>query len=56
MRRTTRSFSSARRPWRQPGARFLKGNPPDDKEAFNKAWMAARKKALTAAGMDAIFE
>ena len=35
---------------------FLKGNPPDDKDAFTKGWMAARKTALTAAGMDAIFE
>jgi TRAP transporter TAXI family solute receptor len=35
---------------------FLKGNPPDDKDAFSKAWMAARKTVLTSAGMDAIFE
>jgi TRAP transporter TAXI family solute receptor len=35
---------------------FLKGNPPDDKDAFTKAWMAARKSALMSAGMDAIFE
>ena len=35
---------------------FLKGTPPDDKEGFNKAWMAARKAALTAVGMDPIFE
>ena len=35
---------------------YLKGNPPEDKDAFNQGWMAARKKALTAAGMDAIFE
>ncbi len=35
---------------------FLKGNPPDDKDAFTKAWMAARKGALTSAGMEAIFE
>jgi hypothetical protein len=35
---------------------FLKSNPPDDKAAFNTAWVAARKAALVAAGMDAIFE
>jgi TRAP transporter TAXI family solute receptor len=37
-------------------ATFLKGNPPDDKDAFTKAWMAARKTALTSAGLEAIFE
>ena len=26
---------------------FTKANPPDDKDAFAKAWMAARKTALT---------
>ena len=35
---------------------FVKGNPPDDKDAFAKGWMAARKRALSAAGMDVIFE
>jgi TRAP transporter TAXI family solute receptor len=35
---------------------YVKGNPPDDKDAFSKGWMAARKSALTAAGMDPIFE
>jgi TRAP transporter TAXI family solute receptor len=35
---------------------FLKGSPPDEKGAFTAAWMAARKAALTSAGMDAIFE
>jgi TRAP transporter TAXI family solute receptor len=35
---------------------FTKGNPPEDKAAFTKGWMAARKAALVAAGMDAIFE
>jgi TRAP transporter TAXI family solute receptor len=35
---------------------FVKGNPPDDKDAFGKAWMAARKTALAAVGMDPIFE
>jgi TRAP transporter TAXI family solute receptor len=37
-------------------AEFLKTNPPDDKDAFAKGWMAARKTALTKAGMDPIFE
>jgi TRAP transporter TAXI family solute receptor len=37
-------------------AAFMKGNPPDDKDAFAKAWMAARKAALAAAGMDPVFE
>ena len=27
-------------------AAFLKGNPPEDKDAFTKGWMAARKAAL----------
>jgi TRAP transporter TAXI family solute receptor len=35
---------------------FLKANPPEDKEAFRKAWMAARADALKKAGMDTIFE
>jgi TRAP transporter TAXI family solute receptor len=35
---------------------FLKTNPPDDKAAFTTAWMAARKAALSGAGMDPIFE
>ncbi len=35
---------------------FVKGSPPEDKEAFTKGWMAARKAALAKAGMDAIFE
>lgn len=30
---------------------FLKTNPPDDKEALRVAWMAARRAALTGAGM-----
>jgi TRAP transporter TAXI family solute receptor len=34
---------------------FLKNNPPD-KDAFAKAWGATRKAALTAAGMDPVFE
>jgi TRAP transporter TAXI family solute receptor len=37
-------------------ATFVKGNPPDDKDGFAKAWLAARKAALAAAGMDPIFE
>lgn len=37
-------------------AAFSKASPPDDKDAFRTAWMAARKAALTKAGMDAIFE
>jgi TRAP transporter TAXI family solute receptor len=37
-------------------AAFLKTNPPDDKGAFATGWMAARKDALTKAGMDPIFE
>jgi hypothetical protein len=35
---------------------FLKTSPPEDKAAFTKAWMAARKAALAKAGMDAVFE
>jgi TRAP transporter TAXI family solute receptor len=37
-------------------AAFLKGNPPDDKDAFAKAWLTARKAALAGAGMDPVFE
>jgi len=36
--------------------KFTGANPPDDKDAFYKGWMAARKAALTAAGMDPIFD
>ena len=35
---------------------FLKTNPPDDKDALTKAWMTARKAALTDIGQDPIFE
>jgi TRAP transporter TAXI family solute receptor len=35
---------------------FLKGSPPEDKDAFVKGWLAARKAALAAAGMDPVFE
>ena len=37
-------------------AAFLKNSPPDDKDAFAKGWSAARKTALTGAGMDPVFE
>ncbi len=37
-------------------AAFLKASPPDDKDAFRKAWMGARKTALTTAKLDVIFE
>jgi TRAP transporter TAXI family solute receptor len=37
-------------------AAFLKGNPPDDKDAFAKAWLTARKAALSGAGMDPVFD
>ena len=35
---------------------FLKGSPPEDREGFTKGWMAARKAALTKAGLDIVFE
>ena len=35
---------------------FMKANPPADAEPFRTAWMAARKAALTKAGMDAVYE
>ncbi len=35
---------------------FLNTNPPDDGEAFRKGWMAARKDALTKAGMAVVYE
>lgn len=35
---------------------FLKANPPDDKDAFRTAWMAARKEALSKIAMDIVFE
>lgn len=34
---------------------FTAGSLPKDKDAFKTAWLAARAKALEAAGMDAIF-
>jgi TRAP transporter TAXI family solute receptor len=35
---------------------FIKANPPGDADAFRKAWMTARKDALTKAGMDPVYE
>ncbi|HEX4893800.1 MAG TPA: TAXI family TRAP transporter solute-binding subunit [Hyphomicrobiaceae bacterium] len=37
-------------------AGFMKTSPPDDKDAFRKAWMEARKAALTKAGMETIID
>jgi TRAP transporter TAXI family solute receptor len=37
-------------------ADFNKSNPPAEKEAFSKGWMAARKAALEKAGLPAIFD
>jgi TRAP transporter TAXI family solute receptor len=37
-------------------ADFNKANPPADKDAYGKAWMAARKTALEAAGLPPIIE
>lgn len=37
-------------------AGFTKASPPDDAPAFRTAWLAARKAALTKAGMDVIFD
>ncbi len=36
-------------------ADFNKANPPADKDAFAKGWLAARKAALEKAGMDPVF-
>lgn len=35
---------------------LVKANPPDDKEAFLKAWMTVRAAALRKANLDVIFE
>ncbi|MBI3372289.1 MAG: TAXI family TRAP transporter solute-binding subunit [Betaproteobacteria bacterium] len=35
---------------------LLKANPPEDRDAFVKTWVAARSAALKNAGMDVIFE
>ena len=37
-------------------ATMVKGSPPEDKEAFYKAWHTVRASALRNAGMDVIFE
>jgi hypothetical protein len=37
-------------------AGFLKANPPEAADAFRKAWLSARKEALTKAGMDVVYE
>ena len=34
---------------------FLKGNPPEDRDALRKAWMVVRANALRGAGMDPVF-
>jgi TRAP transporter TAXI family solute receptor len=36
--------------------KYVKNNPPEDKDAFTKGWMSARKSALAAVGMDPVFE
>ena len=35
---------------------LVKASPPDDKEAFLKAWTTVRGAALRKAGMEVIFE
>jgi TRAP transporter TAXI family solute receptor len=35
---------------------FTKASPPDDKDAFYKAWIGKRRDALVKAGMDPVFE
>ena len=35
---------------------FMGGTPPSDKAAFKSAWLAARAKAMKAAGLNPIFE
>ncbi len=37
-------------------AAYLKTNPPDDKDAFRKGWMEARRTALTKAGQPVGFD
>lgn len=34
---------------------YMANNPPSDEDAFGKGWMAARAKALEAAGMNPVF-
>jgi hypothetical protein len=36
-------------------ADFNKANPPADKDAYTKAWLAARKAALEKAGLEPVF-
>ena len=40
----------------QAWASFTKGNPPADKDAFAKAWMAARKTALESVGLPPVID
>ena len=35
---------------------FMKSSPPDETEAFRKAWFAARKAALVKAGLEPLFD
>ncbi|HKV00387.1 MAG TPA: TAXI family TRAP transporter solute-binding subunit [Vineibacter sp.] len=35
---------------------FVKASPPEDADAFRKAWAAARRAALEKAGLDVVFE
>jgi len=35
---------------------YLKTNPPEDKAAFSKGWLAARAAALSKAGLPAVFD
>ena len=37
-------------------AEFTKASPPAEKDAFVKAWMAARKTALEKVGLPPVFE
>ncbi len=37
-------------------AAFTAASPPEDKDAFKTAWMAARATALEGAGLDPIFK
>jgi TRAP transporter TAXI family solute receptor len=36
-------------------AQYLKTNPPEDKQQFQSGWMAARRSALVAAGLEPVF-
>ncbi len=35
--------------------KFVKANPPEDRDAFRKAWMVVRANALRGVGMDPVF-